>query len=277
MVASANLNYRDVSWLIGEITKLAAEGSADGVVIVQGTDTLEEMAFILDSLLDVSLPVVVTGAMRSPNMAGAEGSANILASVIAASSKDLKSSGVTVVMNDDIHGARAVKKSHTGNVAAFKSVNGGTIGRIVEGQVRIFNQLKSRQRIKIRGDINFPKIAVIKACFGDDDQMIKLVAGADYEGLVIEAFGAGHLPESWLEELTALSLKIPIILSSRTGEGHVFQKSYGYKGAEIDLIARGLIPSGVLDGPKSKILLGLILAHKKTATSEEIAAFFENI
>ena len=277
MIASSNLTYKDALWLASEIALLAKEGRMDGAVIIQGTDTLEEMAFILDSLLKTCIPIVVTGAMRSPHMAGADGSANILAAVTAASSQKISRQGAVVVMNDDIHAARYVRKAHTGSVSAFKSFNGGIIGRISEGQVTLFSAVKAREILSLNGEHKFPKIALIKASFGDDDQMIKMIANADYDGVVIEAFGAGHLPETWLHSITQLSDKMPVVLSSRAGEGSIFESTYGYAGAEIDLISRGLIPSGILDGLKSKILLGLLIAENKAVTSEEITAYFKNI
>lgn len=275
MVASANLTLQDALNLKDVIEELAIKDNsivgdlANGVVIVQGTDTLEEMAFILDLILGVDVPVVVTGAMRSANMVSADGPANILASVIAASTKSLAKAGVMVVMNDDIHSARYVQKCHTRDVGAFKSVNGGLIGQVCEGAVRIASIPDQKPRLNISKNTVIPKVGLLKATLGDDGDLLKSIMAQGYDGLVIEAFGAGHLPESWLEPLDALLCKMPIMLCSRTLAGPVFENTYGYDGAEIDLIARGLIPGGILDGPKARLFMqASIMAGKKIKRPE---------
>ena len=259
MVASANLTIKDAVLLSSEIEKLSEKKESDGIVIVQGTDTLEEMAFLLDLITDVNIPIVLTGAMRSANMVSADGPGNILSSVIAAKYRPIADVGVVVLMNDDIHAARYVQKCHTRDLAAFKSRNGNKVGQICEGEVRQNYTPTQKPKFKLSKTEGFPKVGLIKATFGDEGELLKLISGAGFQGIVIEAFGAGHLPESWLELLTELVKKMPVMLCSRAAEGPVFQKTYGYAGAEIDLIARGLIPSGVLDGPKARLYMQVCL------------------
>ncbi len=271
MVASANLTYQHAFALAAEITQADQKGEADGFVIVQGTDTLEEMAFLLDCLLDIKRPVAVTGAMRSPAQLSADGPANIMAAVICATTQAVGAAGVSVVMNDDIHAARFVTKAHTGNVAAFQSPAAGPIGRVTEGTAHIFTLPVPTVKILVPETSSLPEIALITASFGDTGIMLDLLEKSSCAGLVIEALGAGHLPEKYLDMLDCLTRKMPVILSSRVGNGHIFQNSYGYQGAEIDLIKRGLIPAGILDGPKAKILLTLlVMAGRNPAEIREI-------
>ncbi|PCI32926.1 MAG: L-asparaginase [Alphaproteobacteria bacterium] len=272
MVASGNLTYEHAIDLAAKITQAAVSGAADGFVIVQGTDTLEEMAFILDCLLDIDRPVVVTGAMRNPTSLSADGPANILAAVTCAATKKVARAGVVVVLNDEIHVARFVTKTHSGSVGTFQSPNMGPVGRVTEGKVSLFSLPVVGPKVTLPDPGITPKIALIKTSLGDEGHLLELINQSDFQGLVIEGFGAGHVPESYLDSLDKILPKMPVILASRTQAGHVLRQTYGFAGSEIDLIRRGLVPSGILDGLKAKSLLTLLLMSG--ASQAEITTAF---
>jgi L-asparaginase len=135
-VPGSELVLEDLVELAAEIEDRIDAGAA-GVVVTQGTDTIEETSFVLDLLVNRDAPVVVTGAMRNPTLPGAEGPANLLASVRVATDETARGLGAVVVLNDEIHAARFVQKSHTSNLATFRSPLAGPIGYVFEYNVRI--------------------------------------------------------------------------------------------------------------------------------------------
>lgn len=265
----ASLTLDDLTDRAGEIGKHLDAGTA-GVVITQGTDTIEESAYTLDLLHPGPQPIVVTGAMRNPTLAGADGPANLLAAIRVAASPAARGLGCVVVLADEIHAARRVRKTHSTSIATFASPNGGPLGYVVEGRTTIINQLTARHVLSapVRRP---PRVALYTATLGDDGAVLDAVA-REVDGLVLAGFGVGHVPESWLPTLTETAARIPVVLTSRTGSGPVLAETYGFPGSERDLIGRGLIPAGFLDPYKARILLHLALAAG--ANQEQIAAAF---
>lgn len=231
---------------------------ADGAVVIQGTDTIEESAFLLDLLVDGDRPVVVTGAMRGADAPGADGPANLLAAARVAASAAARGLGTLAVLNYDIHAARFVQKSHTTLPSAFASPMVGPIGAVAEGVPRILARVPRMPVLPAAAGPPAP-VALIRWAMGDDGRMLGALPGLGYAGAVIEGMGAGHVPAEAAEAVGALAARMPVVLASRSVAGPVFTQTYGYPGGEIDLIRRGAIPAGLLSGLKARLLLGLAL------------------
>jgi L-asparaginase len=273
-VPSGDLRMANLVDLARAIEECFANGS-DSVVVTQGTDTLEETSFALDLLVNDERPVVVTGAMRNPSLPGADGPANLLASVRVAAGGQTRGMGSVVVFNDEIHAARLVRKRHSTSTAAIGSPLSGPLGHVVEDVVRIF--LKPPGRLTVRLPAKTPDVAVgmVSIGFDDDGRLLRHAAAAGYDGVVLAAFGGGHVPASVVPALESLSRAIPVVLSSRALAGPTLRHTYSYAGGEIDLIRRGLIPSGALDAVHARILLQVLLMAG--VERPEIAAAFEDV
>ena len=261
----ASLTLEDLVRIAELIDTRMAQGYA-GAVVVQGTDTIEETAFVLDTLVASDRPVVVTGAMRGAAAPGADGPANLLAAVTVASSTIASGLGTVVVLNDEVHAARHVQKSHTSAPSAFTSLGFGPVGCFIEGRLHLYARLPRLAALPRPSTdaVADAAVALVKITLGDDGRLLEALPALGYRGVVIEAMGAGHLPANLADVVSRLGAAMPVVLASRVTAGPVFQRTYGFPGSEMDLIARGALPGGYLSGGKACLLLRLLLASGMT-------------
>ena len=269
---SAALTFDDVLEVV-ELADEAVEDGAVGVVLTQGTDTLEETAFLVDSVWTSDAPFALTGAMRNPTLPGADGPANMTAAIEVAGSAHAHGRGALVVFNDEIHAARYVRKTHSSSTAAFASPDLGPIGRLVEGRPRFLADLPARRPVigVSRAALATTRVGLYVAAL-DDDGGLLASGGRGQDGLVVAGFGVGHVPPGLAPALGDLAGRMPVVLTSRTGSGSVFTGTYGAVGSERDLLRRGLINGGFLHPYQARVLLRLLLAAG--ADRAEIAAAF---
>ncbi|KLO26338.1 asparaginase [Mycobacterium haemophilum] len=253
----------------GDIDALAVAirdefSTVDGVVVIQGTDTVEETAYLLGLIHQTRQPVVFTGAMRSPSLAGHDGPANVLAAIQVAASPAFQGYGSLVVMADEIHAAARVRKTHTTSNGAFESPNSGPIGLVIEGKPVLVSGPPARFVVPAT-NLGAPRIGMVTITLADDGTLLNACANCD--GLVVAAFGAGHVPAPLVPMLATLAKTMPVVLASRVGAGSVLAHTYGFVGSEQDLRSCGLIGAGFLDPLKARVLLHALLAADADAAT----------
>ncbi len=254
---SASFTLADLGAIAAAATDAAR--TSDGVVITHGTDTLEETAFALALLVRTETPLVLTAAMRRPDQLGADGPANLAAAIRVAASPAARGLGVLVVIDDEIHSGPLVRKAHSFRTHAFSSAPFGPIGWIAEDRVRIaLAPSWDLPRLTYGGGA--PVVPIIEAGPGLEPVVVEALAGIA-RGLVVALPGAGHVAADAVAPLAKLAAGRPVVFASRTGAGETLRASYGFGGGEIELIGKGLIPAGPLDGRKARILLQLLLAE----------------
>ncbi|MGN6866905.1 MAG: asparaginase [Solirubrobacteraceae bacterium] len=270
-VPSPELTLVDLVALAREIERRIDSGDT-GVVVTQGTNTIEETSFVLDLLVDSDAPVVVTGAMRNPTLPGADGPANLLAAVSTAASPHARGLGCLVVFADEIHAARYVRKAHTQSIMPFRSTPVGPIGWVSERAVRIGAHPVGRRHLRLDEISEAPPVALLTFGSGDEGLLAAAVAPAGYRGLVVEATGGGHVTARSVEELERLASQMPVVLASRTAAGELLSRTYSFVGSEVDLAERGLINARAMTAARARLLLRLLLAAE--ATVEEVRQAF---
>lgn len=270
-VPSASLTMDDLL-TVAERLNAALLGDIAGAVVIQGTDTIEETAFVLDRLVQSDKPVVVTGAMRSPQEASADGPRNVLSSVTVAAAPDAGGRGLLVVLNDEINAGRFVQKTHTALSSAFRSPTSGPVGFVIEGEARFHARTERGPRFNLPLSSLEAPVALIKVGLDDDGRLLSALPSLGFAGAVIEAMGAGHVPAPLAPIVSDLVRHMPVVLASRVTTGPVFSRTYGFPGSEMDLLARGAVSAGSLTALKARLLLLLLL--RAQADRDAIAASY---
>lgn len=269
-VPSPHITIKEMMELKYILEDYDKKGNIDGAVITHGTDTLEETAYFLDLTCQASFPVVVTGAMRSSNEIGSDGLYNLISSIRVATSSDAKGKGVLVVLNDEIHTAVNVTKTHTSNISTFQSPQYGPIGIVTKRGVLFHHTPTKHENYPVR-DVS-KEVSLIKAHAGMDSSLLKAILGLKVDGVVIEALGQGNLPPAALEGVEDfIKNNIPVVIVSRSFAG-IVQEVYGYEGGGKHLKELGVIFSNGLNGQKARIKLLVALA--KTDNMDEIEEMF---
>ena len=229
----------------------------DGVVITHGTDTLEETAYFLDTMEIPLMPIVLTGAMRSSNELGSDGVYNYLSALRVASDDKAADKGVLVVMNDEIHAAKYVTKTHTTNVSTFQTPTHGPLGLIMKQEILYFKTAEPRVRFDL--DCIQGLVPIISAYAGMTDELIDMLDLEQLDGLIIQAFGAGNVPKETAQKLENLLQKgIPVALVSRCFNG-IAEPVYAYQGGGVQLQESGVLFVKELNAQKARLKLLIAL------------------
>lgn len=243
----------------------------DGFVITHGTDTLEETAYFLDTMEVPHKPIVLTGAMRSSNELGSDGVYNYLSALRVASDDKAADKGVLVVMNDEIHAAKYVTKTHTTNVSTFQTPTHGPLGLIMKHEILYFKTAEPRVRFdldKIQG-----LVPIIPVYAGMTEELLDLLPVDQLDGLIIQAFGAGNVPKETAKKLNALIQEgLPIALVSRCFNG-IAEPVYAYEGGGVCLQNAGIFFVKELNAQKAR--LKLLIAINAGLRGEELRAYME--
>ncbi|MEV5118614.1 asparaginase [Stenotrophomonas indicatrix] len=264
---SASMSWVDVLAARDWADTMVGDG-ADGVVITQGTDTLEESAYLLDLLWPHPQPLVLTGAMRGADAAGADGPGNVLAAAVAALDPRTSRRGVVVAMLDRLYAADQVRKVHSLDLDAFQSPGHGCIGSVQEGKCRYAGPAPERP-VALAPTRVQQRVALLEATLGEGPELLHSVLESGCEGVVVAAMGAGHVPSGWVEPLARAAVHRPIIIASRTGAGATARHTYGFAGGEIHLQRRGLLMAGSLCPRKCRLLLWALIGSDTLDSLQE--------
>lgn len=241
--------------LAAVLEPLMADPEIDGAVVIQGTDTLDEISYLVSLLLPAPKPIVFTGAMKGQGELYQDAAGNIFGAAQTAARRGLR--GVLVYMNQLIFSAADVEKFHSNRMDAFQSFR-GPVGAVENLTVQIWRQPEQAETHPVRSLT--ARVPIIKCYAGMDDLLIRAAVDAGCDGLVVEGFGSGNVQPAAMEALKEARRRgMAVVITTRCFSGATFA-SFDYDGGGADLADLGVVFSQGLSSQKARLRLMVLLA-----------------
>ncbi|MFH1589365.1 MAG: Glu-tRNA(Gln) amidotransferase subunit GatD [archaeon] len=256
-MASEMIRFVHYNILAKAIEKEAKKG-VDGIILTQGTDTMHYTAAALAFALEnIGIPIIIVGSQRSSDRGSTDAAMNLIAAATFIVNSDF--SGVAICMHESTNDnnclilpACKTRKMHTSRRDAFRPINTTAIARINIDKKKIsflkpYPKKDKKKTLKLKLFNENLRIGLLKPhinMFASEIEAFK-----DFDGLVVELFGIGHMPTSKVDEftsenekilkaITVLANKIPIVAAPQT--------LYGRLDLNIYSPGRVLLKAGIL-------------------------------
>jgi L-asparaginase len=240
LLDSANASPAD--WLRIARDIAARADDFDGFVVLHGTDTMAYTASALAFLLrGLDRPVVVTGAQIPLGVLRSDGRSNLLTAVLVAARTDVRE--VCLVFGSRIlRGCRGVKTSASG----FEAFNSPNLPPLGSAGVEIELDA-ARLRPASAGAVTLPPaldapVNLVRVYPGMSAELLRAALAPPARGLILEAYGAGNLPDRDEALLAALAegarRGVVVVAVSQCVDGRVDLGAYA---VSASLVAAGAV------------------------------------
>jgi L-asparaginase len=200
--------------------------------------------------------------MRIASEPGYEGIANLLAAVRVAAAPEARGLGTLVVLNDEIHAARDVTKTHSQSLDTFQSPFWGPLGRVEADRITVARRIRRQVIACPRLE---PRVYLFKLVVGMDAELLRHAVALGARGVVIESFGGGRVPPWWLEAIGEATVQgVAVVIATRCPAGRIYDQ-YTFAGAYHDLLRAGCLFADGLNGPKARLRLMAALGAARDA------------
>ena len=249
---SSSLTAADMQAVSTKVGALLADPDLAGVVVLHGTDAMEETALLVQLQNQPARPVVFTGAQFTADHPEADGPGNLAAALRLAGGLDGGGAGrgVLLAFGGRVLPAWSLYKRSADAPDAFR---------------QSLPQDNPREA-PLPGDIGALRVDIVSIHPGCDGALVEASLAAGAAGIVLAALGSGNATQAVVEAVgRAHARGVPVVVSSRVPEGRLVA-SYGGGGGGHDLAGAGAIHSAELRPGQARILL---LAHLAAGTPRD--------
>ena len=164
----------------------------DGFIVIHGTDTMAYSAAAINYLIqDSPKPIVFTGSQKPINEPTTDAIKNLSDAFTVAA--DDNSYGVQLVFFGSIIAGSRARKNFSKSYFAFGSINYPELGHVYDNKVTRYITDSKPQKPTFYDYLN-PNVGLIKFTPGMRNDVLSYLID-QYDGLVVETFGVGGLPE----------------------------------------------------------------------------------
>jgi len=266
----AQATHEDLRKLALRVQEVLQSSEIDGLVYVQGTNTIEETSYFLGLTVHSEKPIVVTGAQRPYNGLSSDAQMNLLDAVRLACAPESRGKGVLVAFNGEINAGRDVTKTNTYHLHTFRTRDLGLLGYIDPDKIEYYRTPHRRHTVNsefsLSGMQSLPYVEVAYIHTGTRPGLANALVGLGAKGIVIACVGAGSAGSLDKEFEDILKKRSAVVVqSSRVGEGRVVRNNNWYES--------GMVVADNLSPQKAAILLSLALT--KTTDTDDIQRMFD--
>lgn len=243
---SSILTLIDMQNISEAVEAQIADPEVSGVVVLHGTDAMEETALLVQLQRNNSKPVIFTGAQFTADHPNADGPSNLTTAIDLAADPANAQKGVLIAFGGRIVPAWGAFKFSSDHADAFRSVR----------------ELEAPDQGRLPASVSTMRVDIVAIHPGCDDLHLQASIAAGSHGIVLAALGSGNANATIVQAVEQCTKSnIPVVVSSRVPTG-VLAPGYGGGGGGHDLVAAGGVHSQTLRPGQARILLASLIANK---------------
>ena len=229
----------------------------DGIIIGHGTDTMQYTGAALTFMLqNIDTGIVLVGSQRSSDRPSTDANMNLYSATKFLAETNY--TGIAACMHENIEDKRCqimpaskIRKMHTSRRDAFQTINTKPIAYIdyQEKEIENYEPTQNQEDYCFEKELE-ENVGYLKVRPGMTVKEVETVKKQNYNGLIIEGTGLGHMPvnsfddktqhhEKILETISEIAEDTMVVMASQTINGRIDMDVYdaGYKIQEAGVIS----------------------------------------
>lgn len=252
---SSSLTLTDMQRISDAVAEQAADASVTGVVVLHGTDSMEETALLLHVQGRGTKPVVLTGAQFAADSTHPDGPGNLAEAIRAVLDG---TPGIRLAFGGRLLPVWGLYKAASDSADAFALAREPAVAPDLP---------------VLPLPVSGLRVDLVALHPGADALHLDASLEAGAKGIVLVALGSGNTTQAVVQAVArATAAGVPVVTSSRVPKG-LLAPAYGGGGGGHDLVQAGAVHATVLRPGQARVLLAAMIANGRSDAQSLAEAF----